>query len=62
LFAAMAVGTDVRLKQFAEKGMAEYDRDGWTAQDLVKTDKLSVLGNSELTPSRLRRLIESLAR
>jgi hypothetical protein len=31
LFGAMAAGTDVRLKQFAEKCMAEYDLDGWTA-------------------------------
>ena len=28
----MAAGTDVRLKQFAEKCMAEYDLDGWTAE------------------------------
>jgi 4-hydroxyphenylacetate 3-monooxygenase len=40
----MAAGTDVRLKQFAEKCMAEYDVNGWTAHDLVNTEKLSVLG------------------
>jgi 4-hydroxyphenylacetate 3-monooxygenase len=44
LFGAMAAGTDVRLKQFAEKCMAEYDINGWTAPDLVNTEKLSVLG------------------
>jgi 4-hydroxyphenylacetate 3-monooxygenase len=43
LFGAMAAGTDVRLKQFAEKCMAEYDVNGWTAPDLVNTEKLSVL-------------------
>lgn len=43
LFGAMAAGTDVRLKQFAEKCMAEYDINGWTAPDLVNTEKLSVL-------------------
>ena len=43
LFGAMAAGTDVRLKQFAERCMAEYDVNGWTAPDLVNTDKLSVL-------------------
>jgi 4-hydroxyphenylacetate 3-monooxygenase len=32
LFGAMAAGTDVRLKQFAEKSMAEYHLDGWTAK------------------------------
>jgi 4-hydroxyphenylacetate 3-monooxygenase len=46
LFGAMATGLDVRLKQFAEKCMAEYDLDGWTAKDLVNTDKLSVLGTA----------------
>jgi 4-hydroxyphenylacetate 3-monooxygenase len=44
LFGAMAAGTDVRLKQFAENCMAEYDLDGWVAKDLVNTDKVSVLG------------------
>ena len=44
LFGAMAAGTDVRLKQFAENCMAEYDLDGWVAKDLVNTDKFSVLG------------------
>ena len=44
LFGAMAAGTDVRLKAFAEKCMAEYDINGWTAPDLVNTEKLSVLG------------------
>jgi 4-hydroxyphenylacetate 3-monooxygenase len=34
----------VRLKQFAENCMAEYDLDGWVAKDLVNTDKISVLG------------------
>jgi 4-hydroxyphenylacetate 3-monooxygenase len=47
LFGAMAAGTDVRLKQFVEKCMAEYDLDGWTAKDLVNTDKLSVLGKAK---------------
>ena len=46
LFGAMAAGTDVRLKQFAEKCMAEYDLDGWIAKDLVNTDNLSVLGKA----------------
>jgi 4-hydroxyphenylacetate 3-monooxygenase len=50
LFGAMAAGTDVRLKQFAEKCMAEYDLDGWTAKDLVNTDKLSVLENAKSRP------------
>jgi aromatic ring hydroxylase len=50
LFGAMAAGTDVRLKQFAEKCMAEYDLDGWTAKDLVNTDKLSVLGKAKSSP------------
>jgi 4-hydroxyphenylacetate 3-monooxygenase len=44
LFGAMAAGTDVRLKKFAEKCMDEYDVNGWTAHDLVNTEKLSVLG------------------
>jgi 4-hydroxyphenylacetate 3-monooxygenase len=43
LFGAMAAGTDTRLKAFAEKCMAEYDLDGWTAPDLVSTEKLRVL-------------------
>ncbi|MGE0733301.1 MAG: 4-hydroxyphenylacetate 3-hydroxylase family protein [Alphaproteobacteria bacterium] len=43
LFGAMATGTDVKLKQFVEKCMSEYDLDGWTAKDLVNTDKFSVL-------------------
>lgn len=30
--------------------MAEYDLDGWTAKDLVNTDKLSVLGKANLRP------------
>jgi aromatic ring hydroxylase len=46
LFGAMAAGTDVRLKQFAEKCMAEYDVNGWTVPDLVNTEKLSVLRKS----------------
>jgi aromatic ring hydroxylase len=46
LFGATAAGTDVRLKQFAEKCMAEYDLDGWTAKDLINTDNLSVLGKA----------------
>jgi 4-hydroxyphenylacetate 3-monooxygenase len=50
LFGAMAAGTDVRLKQFAEKCMGEYDLDGWTAKDLVNTDKLSVLGKAKSRP------------
>src|SRR5262249_48234203 len=43
LFGAMASGTDKRLKAFAEKCMSEYDINGWTAPDLVNTEKLSVL-------------------
>ena len=43
LFGAMAAGTDVRLKQFVEKCMAEYDINGWTAPDLVNTEKLHTL-------------------
>jgi 4-hydroxyphenylacetate 3-monooxygenase len=39
----MAAGTDMRLKQMVERCMAEYDLDGWTAPDLVNTEKLSVL-------------------
>ena len=50
VFGAMGAGTDVRLKQFAEKCMAEYDLDGWTAKDLVNTDKLSVLGKAKSRP------------
>jgi hypothetical protein len=30
--------------------MAEYDLDGWTAKDLVNTDKLSVLGKAKSSP------------
>jgi 4-hydroxyphenylacetate 3-monooxygenase len=44
LFGAIASGTEQRLKDFAGSCMAEYDLDGWTAPDLVRTDALSVLG------------------
>lgn len=43
LFGAIASGTEQRLKGYAEACMSEYDLDGWTAADLVKTDDLSVL-------------------
>ena len=42
----MAAGTELRMKQFAEKCMAEYDLDGWIAKDLINTDSLSVLGKA----------------
>ena len=37
LFGALASGQYERWKQFAETCMAEYDLDGWTANDLVNT-------------------------
>ena len=41
LFGAMASGEADRMKSFAEKCMAEYDLDGWTAPDLINPDDVS---------------------
>jgi 4-hydroxyphenylacetate 3-monooxygenase len=35
LFGAMASGDAERMKGFAERCMAEYNLDGWTAPDLI---------------------------
>jgi aromatic ring hydroxylase len=43
LFGAIASGQYERWKSFADKCMAEYDIDGWTAPDLVNPDDVSVL-------------------
>lgn len=46
LGAAMAMGVADQLKAFAEKCMAEYDLDGWTAPDLVNPDDVSRVVNN----------------
>ena len=44
LLGAQASGQAERWKAFADSCMAEYDLDGWTVQDLVNPDDVSVLG------------------
>jgi 4-hydroxyphenylacetate 3-monooxygenase len=41
LFGAMASGDAERMKGFAERCMAEYNLDGWTAPDLINPDDVS---------------------
>jgi 4-hydroxyphenylacetate 3-monooxygenase len=41
LFSALATGQADEYKGFAERCMAEYDLDGWTAPDLVNPDDVS---------------------
>lgn len=43
LWDAQASGDLERMKQFADKCMAEYDLNGWTVPDLVNPDDVSVL-------------------
>jgi 4-hydroxyphenylacetate 3-monooxygenase len=43
LFGALASKTTERLKQFAERCMAEYDVDGWRQPDLFDPDDVSVV-------------------
>jgi len=40
---AIASGQYDRWKQFAESCMAEYDLNGWTANDLVDTGRFNPL-------------------
>ena len=42
LFGAIASGQYDRWKGFAESCMAEYDLDGWTMQDLINPDDVTV--------------------
>jgi 4-hydroxyphenylacetate 3-monooxygenase len=43
LLVADVTGASARMKGFAEQCMAEYNLDGWTAPDLVKSDDVSHL-------------------
>ena len=43
LFGALASGQYDRWKQFADRCMAEYDLDGWTAKDLVTPRRIGSL-------------------
>jgi 4-hydroxyphenylacetate 3-monooxygenase len=43
LMVADMSGASARYKGFAEKCMAEYDLDGWTAPDLINPDDISVI-------------------
>ena len=43
LFGAIASGQYDRWKGFAERCMAEYDLDGWTATDLINPDDVAVI-------------------
>jgi 4-hydroxyphenylacetate 3-monooxygenase len=40
---AQGDGTVDRMKGFAEQCMAEYDLDGWTVDDLVNPDDISLI-------------------
>jgi 4-hydroxyphenylacetate 3-monooxygenase len=42
LFGAIASGAYERFKGFADKCLAEYDVNGWTAPDLINTDKINL--------------------
>lgn len=44
LFAALGTGLLEECRQFAQTAMDEYDLDGWTVDDLVGPDDVSVLG------------------
>ena len=43
LLVADVTGATKRYKGFAEQCMAEYNLDGWTAPDLVRSDDVSVI-------------------
>jgi 4-hydroxyphenylacetate 3-monooxygenase len=43
LLVAEVTGATKRYKGFAEQCMAEYNLDGWTAPDLVRSDDVSVI-------------------
>jgi 4-hydroxyphenylacetate 3-monooxygenase len=42
LFGAIASGAYDRFKGFADKCLNEYDLNGWTAPDLINTDKINL--------------------
>jgi 4-hydroxyphenylacetate 3-monooxygenase len=43
LLVADVTGASARMKGFAEQCMAEYNLDGWTAPDMVKSDDVNHL-------------------
>lgn len=43
LFTAMATGAVDKYKSFADKCLAEYDLDGWTAPDLINPDDVNII-------------------
>jgi 4-hydroxyphenylacetate 3-monooxygenase len=51
LMVAEMSGAAARYKGFAEQCMAEYDLDGWTVPDLVRSDDVSAIMR-KLTPSQ----------
>ena len=53
LLVADLTGASKRMKGFAEQCMAEYNLDGWTSSDLVKSDDISVIMKGLASPELL---------